>query len=565
MDIAKQIIDQRILKLIEENPQLFTENPEKNVSKAFLLLGVSAYLDIDFSAASQYITDGSYDGGIDAVYFVEGQDLQLNVVLFQSKYTRDLERDSNFPANAIEKAVSTVNSVFDPSSHVELNEKTRKKIDEIRSLILDGRIPYVTFVMLNNGLSWTSEGETYIHNHFKNQPQVKFVHFNHSDILNFINRNQPIDAQISLSGKAVQENFNYTRVVLGRVAVTEIFRLMKDFGDALLEKNIRRNLGKNAVNSGIIDTLLSDRKSQNFFFYNNGITFVCSKMSYNALQKEDWILKTSDLQIINGGQTCKTIYQTIRENPAKDFSNVFVLLRLYEISDDENIVQDITYATNSQNPVDLRDLKSNDQRQILLETSSADLGFLYKRKRDFSTNANAIPASVAAEAALAIWRDKPYIARYRRNDLFDSFYEDIFNNLNAAQMIIAVLIFRFCDAMRKKDSPNREISSVRPFECHFVANIVGKILLKENSLAVDELTHKNFQSIKSAFENNKETYFNTAEALLQEMLRDYFGNKPMESLDGRTLAAPFRRFDLMENYIKNPSWTASHPFVARAE
>ncbi len=106
---------------------------------------------------------------------------------------------------------------------------------------------------------------------------------------------------------------------------------------------------------------------------------------------------------------------------------------------------------------------------------------------------------------------------------------------------------------------------MRPFESHFIANIIGKILLKENSLAVDELTHKNFQSIKSAFESNKEAYFSTAEALLQEMLRDYFGNKPMESLDGRTLAAPFRRFDLMENYIKNPSWTASHPFVARAE
>lgn len=132
-------------------------------------------------------------------------------------------------------------------------------------MILDGRIPYVTFVMLNNGLSWTSEGEAYIDNHFKKQPQVKFVHFNHTNILNFINRSQPIDAQISLSGKAVQENFNYKRVVLGRVAVTEIFRLMKEFGDALLEKNIRRYLGKNAVNSGIIDTLLNDRKARTFF------------------------------------------------------------------------------------------------------------------------------------------------------------------------------------------------------------------------------------------------------------------------------------------------------------
>lgn len=29
--------------------------------------------------------------------------------------------------------------------------KVREKVDEIRSFILDGHIPYVTFVMLNNG------------------------------------------------------------------------------------------------------------------------------------------------------------------------------------------------------------------------------------------------------------------------------------------------------------------------------------------------------------------------------------------------------------------------------
>ena len=565
MDIAKQIIDQRIQKLIGENPSLFTESKEKNISKAFLLLGVSAYLDMDYSEASQYITDGSYDGGLDAVYFVEGQDLQLNVILFQAKYTRDLSKDSNFPANAVEKAVSTVNSVFDPSSHIELNEKSKKKVDEIRSLILDGRIPYVTFVMLNNGSRWTSEGDVCIDNHFKNQSQVKFVHFNHADIVRFLDRSKKIDAQITLSGKAVQENFNYKRVILGRVAVTEIFRLMEKFGDTLLEKNIRRYLGKNAVNSGIIDTLLSEDKDQNFFFYNNGITFVCGKMSYNALQKEDWILKTNDLQIINGGQTCKTIYQTIRENPSRDFSNVFVLLRLYEISEDENIVQDITYATNSQNPVDLRNLKSNDEAQILLEKSAADLGFSYKRKRDFSTTKDAIPANVAAEAVLSVWRDKPHIARYRKNDLFDTFYESIFKDLNAAQMVIAVLIFRYSDTMRKKDSDDREISAIRSFESHFIANIIGKILLEKSSLNIDSLTHRNFREVEALFEGQKELFFHKAESLLVDMLRDYFGNKPLTSLDGRTLAAPFRRFDLMENYIKKPSWRETHPFVPTAE
>lgn len=61
------------------------------------------------------------------------------------------------------------------------------------------------------------------------------------------------------------------------------------------------------------------------------------------------------------------------KHPNIDFSQVYILVRLYEVNDDEDIVKDITYATNSQNPIDFRDLKSNDSIQILLETSAADL------------------------------------------------------------------------------------------------------------------------------------------------------------------------------------------------
>ena len=109
MDIAKQIIDQRIYKIIADNPELFFhEDIEKKRSKAFLLLGVAAYLDIDIAEAAQFITDGGGDGGFDAAYIAEAPDTQLNVILFQSKYSRNLDKDSNFPANAIEKAVNTV-------------------------------------------------------------------------------------------------------------------------------------------------------------------------------------------------------------------------------------------------------------------------------------------------------------------------------------------------------------------------------------------------------------------------------------------------------------------------
>lgn len=559
MDIAKQIIDQRVNKILADNEALFAGGDlERKRSKAFLLLGVAAYLDIDIAEAVQFITDGGNDGGFDAAYIEEAQDAQLNVVLFQSKYSRNLEKDSNFPSNAVEKAVNTVRCVFNPSSYIELNPKSKEKVDEIRSFILDGQIPYVTFVMLNNGLSWNQEGEHHINNAFEGQDQVRFVHYSHKDIIRYINRAVPINTQLSLSGKAIQENFNYKRVVLGRVSVKEIYELMETYGESLLEKNIRRYLGRNTVNDGIAQTLLSADKRQNFFFFNNGVTMICEKFSYNALQEQNWIVKINKLQIINGGQTCKTIHQILRDNPNLDFSQVYLLVRLYEVNDDEGLIQDITYATNSQNPVDFRDLKSNDERQLLLEKSAEELGYFYKRKRDNLLSANVIPSTVAAEAVFAVWRERPHLAKYRRNEFFDKYYIEIFEHLNAAQMVIAVLIFRYCDNNRKRFSEDGAIRAHRPYSQYFLAYMIGKQLLQNLNIKLDSLTHMNFEEVRKYFEENKALLYEKSEHQLTEILTDYFNNESLGEIDGRTMAAAFRRFDIVERYLKNKSWWDTH-------
>lgn len=549
MDVVKQIIDQRITRILQDNHELFADkDDERKRSQAFLLLGVASYLDIDIAEATQYITDGGQDGGFDAAYIEEGQDSQINVVLFQSKYSRKLEIDSNFPANAVEKAVNTVKCVFDPSANIQLNYKSKKKVDEIRSFILDGKIPYVTFVMLNNGLTWNDDGKNYIDNAFKGQEQVRFEHFCHTDIINYINRTTPINTHINFSGKAIQEDFNYKRVILGRVAVSEIFKLMDEYGDRLLEKNIRRYLGRSIINEQISRTLLSKEKKQNFFFFNNGVTMICDKFRYNGLQDKDWNVIIDKLQIINGGQTCRTIYQTFKEHPENDYSQVYILVRLYEVNDDEDVVKDITYATNNQNPVDMRDLKSNDELQVLLETSAAELGYTYKRKRDNSGNANVIPATVAAEAVFAVWRGKPHLAKYKRSEFFDKYYDEIFKNLNAAQMIVAVSIFRYCDNYRKKLSKDTDVNAQRPFSQYFLSYMVGKRLLKDAGITIDELTHRNFSDIMKIWLENSETFYKEEEIKLIEILKAYF-NKDLDKIDGRTMAAVFRRFDVLVEYL----------------
>ena len=138
---------------------------------------------------------------------------------------------------------------------------------------------------------------------------------------------------------------------------------------------------------------------------------VCTKFSYNALASENWIIKVEDMQIINGGQTCKTIQETINNNPDIDYSQVYVLLRLYEVYpyNDDDVITDITIATNSQNPVDLRDLKANEELQGSWRCLLRDWVSLIREegRREFY-GCNTFVS--CAEAVCAIWRRKPHVA-----------------------------------------------------------------------------------------------------------------------------------------------------------
>lgn len=556
MDINKHIIDQRIQKIVSENPDWFggSDAPDRpnedakrrKLSKAFVCLAVSTYLNIEMIEAESLMTEGANDAGIDAIYIGDFSDHEFPVTIFQGKYVFDLDKDSNFPANSVQRVVSSIGAIFDPNKDVQMNEDLKPKVEEIRSLISDGYVPTIKVVFTNNGLIWNNDGNNHIENASYPDEQVQFEHFNHKDIVALLQAKKNINATIKLSGKSFQEDFNFKRVLVGKVNVTEIFNLFEKHGDTLLERNIRRYLGlnKNRVNEAIKTTLLGNKKD-NFYFYNNGVTMVCGKFSYNALQSTDWNVKVDNLQIINGGQSCKTIQHTIHENPGQDFSQVFILVRIYELSGDgiDELIDDITIATNSQNPVDLRDLRANDAMQLNLESDIKELGFTYKRKKEGSNNGDIIPSSVAAEAIYSIWRKKPHLAKFKRNELFGTFYKKTFGNINGAQLVLAVLIYRFCDNQRRK-SPLVATYPHLSYSNYFMAMLMAQILLDDLGIVFEKLSHKEFPKAKNYFEENKDALFDKANGVLIAALEKLYPSG-YEKIDLRRLSATFRRGDLL--------------------
>lgn len=554
MNLNATIIDQRVTKvaadlrarLIEQVGNL---NDEKAISVAFVYLVVQILLDLETEEALDCLTEGGNDFGVDAIHVGGEQDGEFLVTLFQGKYRRKLDGQGNFPEDGLHKAITAARYLFDPNASVTINKRLQIRIEDIRSRVRDGLLPRVRIILCNNGLPWTAVAQQ----HFDRAQfgdQVSVEHVNHDTLVGILQATKPVNDTLRLSGKALVEDFDFSRILVGKIAITELAALMERHGDRLLERNIRRYLGLsgNRVNEGIKATLLDTTERSHFYFYNNGVTLTCSKFAYNALQESGYQVRVDGLQIINGGQTSNTIAKVLKDLDLASRDHIdkaFVLLRLYELQDDrQDFVSKITYATNSQNPVDLRDLRANDDVQQRLEISVAELGYVYRRKRtDTSTRSEDITSSVAAEAVLSVWRKLPHQAKFLSKEHFGKLYDRIFTpQLSGAQIIIATLIYRLAENKRKRPEP--DAPDFLQYAACFLAMRIGRYLLHD--LAIDrgeQITHNNFGPAKSLLTEKGERYFSLAQKDVDDALQHLY-RKGTISL--QRLSATFRRGDLIE-------------------
>ena len=545
-NISASIVDLRVAGIVDANPEWFPwpdENRRK--STAFVVLCMSTALDLPLEDSIELLTDGGNDAGVDGLYISDIEEGDFVVTVFQGKYrVKDLRGTANFPENGLQAALRTIEVLFDPYREVALNERIAPPIAEIRSLILDGYIPTVRLVLCNNGARWTPQAEEWVRQAKQVYgEQLEVLHFNHDAIVRSLQRGPHIDTVLSLSGGIVTEDLNFKRVLIGRVSVQEIHRLFEEHGDQLLERNVRRFLGRaNRVNTEIRDTLLDPDRSPNFYFYNNGITAICDRFDFNALQRSDHRVQLRNLQIVNGGQTCKTIHRTLSDNGAHaDESSV--LIRIYQLPDEsKEVVHDITRATNSQSPVDLRDLRSNDELQHALALGMEELGYTYKRHRgETGVAADTVTSGIVAESVLAVWRERPHQAKFRRREHFGKLYGTIFRDLNAAQALLATLIYRMVERRRREGKATAP--DFLPYASHHLAMLIGRELRMEAPDAVDEISHRNFAAMKDALDGEGERYYSLAVESLGDALRAYYGDRPVSL---QQLAGTFRSGGFLE-------------------
>ena len=142
--------------------------------------------------------------------------------------------------------------------------------------------------------------------------------------------------------------------------------------DVLFE-NVRGLILNSKYNKNIEETL--KKEPTKFFFYNNGITIVAENVDYQDINSGKRIkLSLQNFQVLNGGQTLRTIHSFNQQNPqyiSDNLSKAEILVRILKVTDN-SLKNKIGEYTNSQNAIKVSDLKALRKEQLELDTFLAN-------------------------------------------------------------------------------------------------------------------------------------------------------------------------------------------------
>ena len=213
--------------------------------------------------------------------------------------------------------------------------------------------------------------------------------------------------------------------------VSKLNNLDLDLG--ILYENVRGFVLKSKYNQNIQSTLKDD--GDKFFLYNNGITITTKNLEASPINAKSKLLITlRGFQVINGGQTLRTIHmfnQQDSENINK-LNEAQVLVRIFQVKDNDKTENKIAEYTNSQNAISSMDLKSLRDEQIQIENILDYHEIIYTRKTgDLGKNGKSYKNKISMERlgqilfALAGYPEK---ASDQKKKIFDEYYELLFGD-----------------------------------------------------------------------------------------------------------------------------------------
>lgn len=493
-NILNKILD----KISKDAPQEFvkyklTKNNETNNqirAKSLIHLFLMVRFGIqDFKEREKFITEGGYDGGIDAYYT---DTVNKIVYIIQSKY-RTTEDNFENKEIAIDEIIKMdIGRILRGETKDETGNDYNGKIkgfQRIYSELPEQGLYQRKVIFLCNLSSYRDEQikrlidnfDFEVFDHKKTYEKLVFpllisTYFDPESLdisINLDNKEAP-----HLKQKITTKLGNFEIIVVF-VPTYEIAKVMSKYKNALLVYNPRNylSLEKNEVNKEIKKSILEFDTGE-FAIFNNGITIFADAAGVNTSSGRQDIgtVTIRKPQIINGGQTAFTLSKLFDDGTLKEkFDHKEVMLKIITPSyskesanDDIEIITNISKSTNKQSRIEEADMRANDSLQIELQKILfTSYGLFYERKvgefeeatqKGFIEVSNLIKRDDLIKAYLSFKGEPGQAKNAKKDSLFENnkFYT-IYNSIDDVDKIcLSIKLFQKISILenqhkRKKD------------------------------------------------------------------------------------------------------------------
>lgn len=412
---------------------------------------VEAITDTEFNSTFFDIND--VDEGIDAVCFDEQEHV---IALFNFKYRNKYNDDKEQSKNELLVTSKFLNALKQEDT-THLKGKLKKYADKINEYNDSDDIWTTVLYYVSNESKTLSSLDPNI----KQMSDTYGIDIEMKGLNELVDMTslhpRNIDASLVLNRDAVmsftETSLASARSYIVRLPLTELIRITCDNATLrneynledenvlyktnvdirVLFDNVRGFILQSKYNKNIETTL--DSEPTKFFFYNNGITIVAESISSLEINSGKKVkLEISNFQVLNGGQTLRTIHNYNKKNKnniVEKLSGAEVLVRMLNITDDA-LKGRIGEYTNSQNSINERDLKSLRPEQVKLEDYLRSNKILYIRKKgDVGQDDTVYDDSVSMELlGQILWAAKGYpeLVSNKKREIFTVQYDTLFAN-----------------------------------------------------------------------------------------------------------------------------------------
>lgn len=236
------------------------------------------------------------------------------------------------------------------------------------------------------------------------------------------------------------------------VKLGDFYNFITDSGemiDHLFDFNVRDYQGDVEVNKGIRDTLTAQPAAEDFWWLNNGITIVATRVKPGDYRE----LIIEDPYIVNGLQTSQEMFDYFHGNAdALSKDDRYALIRIIA-STDSTTQDNIIRATNSQTGMGPASLWATDPIHRDLEKLFPSAGLYYDRRKNYWRNRDIPIAKIVsiqdlAQSIISMVLRAPDDARARPSKYFKQKNRALYQKVFAPWFPID--IYTACAVTRKK-------------------------------------------------------------------------------------------------------------------